>query len=478
MSSENPRPRRRLSIGIRLTLWSAGTTLASCALLCFVLYTGFRSSLFDEVDGFIEGEVRELASIVTEEMNRPEGLAVIEQEARRELGSRPRHDLVFRVFDDAGRRLMSSDLNDGLPDRWDAASMWQKPSGDPVLTSAIVTSSSIPYRLATSWVTAPPDRRFIVQAAYRTDEIERSLAAFRRNSALALLVVGLAAIVGGNFVSSRSLRPVDRITETAMRIGVAQLQERIVRSGNGDELDRLAMTLNDMLDRIQDQVRRMQQFTADASHELRTPLAALRGSVEVALSQPRSADELRATLEENMEQFARLTRIATDLLFLARADVGKLALQFQPVRMGALLAEVVELYSPLAEDRRIQLNLSCDDGITLMVDAERIRQVLINLLDNAMKYMGTGDTIDLRLSRAGASALIEVRDNGPGIAAEHLPHIFDRFYRVSRARTNVSGVGAGLGLAISKSIIDAHGGRIEISCQSGTTVAISLPLDR
>jgi heavy metal sensor kinase len=274
------------------------------------------------------------------------------------------------------------------------------------------------------------------------------------------------------------LRPVEKITQTARLIGARQLSQRIALTGNGDELDRLAHTLNDMLDRIEGHVLRMQQFTADASHELRSPLAALRGGAEVALSRPRSAEELRAVVEESMEHYTRLGRIAEDLLLLARADVGQLPLTRDWIRLDLAVADVVDLYAPLAQDRGIDLRTVEGPEVRMHADGSRIRQLVGNLIDNAVKYGGDHSHVTAAVSQIDDRATIVVADDGTGIAPADLPFLFDRFYRAERSRSSRAAGGAGLGLPICRVIAELHGGdiRIESSPNKGTTVIVTLPL--
>jgi signal transduction histidine kinase len=233
-----------------------------------------------------------------------------------------------------------------------------------------------------------------------------------------------------------------------------------------------------MLDRIEGHVLRMQQFTADASHELRSPLAALRGGAEVALSRPRSAEELRTVVEESMEHYTRLGRIAEDLLLLARADVGQLPLARDWIRLDQAVADVVDLYAPLAQDREIDLRTVDGPEVRMHADGSRIRQLAGNLVDNAVKYGGGGCHITAAVGQTGTHATIVVADDGAGIAPADQPFLFDRFYRAERSRSSRAAGGAGLGLPICRVIAELHGGdiRIESSPNKGTTVIVTLPL--
>jgi heavy metal sensor kinase len=465
------------TIGVRLTLWGAAITLLACVLMCAILYFGLRHSLVVEVDGFLEGEVCEFRAILTEEQEGTD-FPNVEREIRRELGSRLRRDLTFRLLNSSGQLLLTSDPKDPLPNPWRL-----EPIGHAELesTSAVTLRPSrgqSSYRVCSLWIKLHDGVPYVAQAAYVFDGVENSLALFRQVCMAALLAVPVMALAGGYVLAQRSLRPVERITQTARLIGARELSHRIPLSGSGDELDRLARTLNDMLERIEGQVLRMQQFTADASHELRSPLAALRGGAEVALSRPRSAEELRAVLEESMEHYTRLSRIAEDLLLLARADVGQLPLTRDWILLNQAVVDVVDLYTPLAQDRGIVLRMTEGPEVRIFGDGARVRQLVGNLIDNAVKYGGTGCRITASVAQTNARAVIIVADDGAGIPPQDLPYLFDRFYRAERSRSGRTPGGAGLGLPICRTIARLHGGdiRIESLLNQGTTVTVDLPL--
>lgn len=328
-------------------------------------------------------------------------------------------------------------------------------------------------------VATPAGRKCIAQASYKLDQVNESLTTIRGICAVVLVVVLIVAILVGRFLARRSLRPVQSITATAERIGVRGLGERIPLAGTNDEIDRLATTLNKMLERIERFVRQMQQFTADASHELRTPLAALRGSAEVALSQKRSTDELRQTLEEGISQYERLQRVAEDLLLLTRLDAGEVVMRREAVVLCDSVADVVDLYAPLAEEKGLSLGIESCDKAVVQGDDGRLRQVVGNLLDNSIKYTPPSGRISVSVAKAHGNARIQVKDSGIGIAANELSNVFNRFYRVDSSRSAVTAPGTGLGLSICQSIVEAHGGSITIEStpMKGTCVTVLLPAD-
>ncbi|HUU98069.1 MAG TPA: heavy metal sensor histidine kinase [Phycisphaerae bacterium] len=456
----------------RLTALATGITLTVSLIVCVALYIGIRFSLHREVDAFLAGEVMEFRTI----LSAVDGdLVEVQRRVRAELGSRQRGDLAFRLLAPDGSVLLTSDTANTLPDPWPVPP--QRPA-DPFFRTERGTTSGAPTRTCSQWVTRPDGTTRIVQATYLLDQVNASLSRFIQICGAALSAAAILAMIGGRILASRSLRPVGTMATAARKISVENLTERLDRSGTGDEVDCLAQTFNDMLTRLEKQVTQLRQFTADAAHELRTPLAALRGNAEVALSGRRPADELRAVLADAIEEYDRLARIADDLLLLARADAGQRLIQPARFRLDRAVVDVVDLFSPAAEERGVSLTLSDCNETWIDGDDGRLRQMLGNLLDNAIKFTPDGGTVRVSLSAANGVAELTVRDTGVGIAPEHLPHVFDRFYRIDRARTHDGG-GAGLGLSISRTIAEAHGGSIRLISEPGdeTTVSVRIPVE-
>lgn len=285
----------------------------------------------------------------------------------------------------------------------------------------------------------------------------------------------LVAMAGGYWLAGSALAPIEQITRTTERITAERLDQRLDVPVARDELSHLASTLNDMIDRLHRSFDEMRRFTADAAHELRTPLTVLRTQLEVALRADRSAEEYRDVLVSLHEDTIRMCRLASQLLELSREDAGVEAVPFMTVRLDNVLQESIGQIRPAAQ--RKSLRLDADNWPTTEVtgDAQRLQRVFVNLLDNAVK--NTPPDGGIRVSVAAKNGTIEVviADTGCGIPAEHLPHIFDRFYRADPARTSPDG--SGLGLAICQSIVHAHRGRIELqsTCGQGTTVTVTLP---
>lgn len=297
-----------------------------------------------------------------------------------------------------------------------------------------------------------------------------------------LLAVPTALLLGsygGLLLANQALRPVDRITRAAEQIGDGDLSERVPVPPKMDEIGRLATTFNGMIARLQAAFERQRQFTSDASHELRTPLAVMRGDIEIALRRERSTEEYQRVLTSNLEEILRLSRLVEDLLTLARADSGRTQLRCEPVQFDRLCRQMVEYITPLAQQRSQTLTYNGPlSDIYISADLQRLKQLLLNLLDNAIKYTDPGGVITLGLRVEEREAVMSVSDTGRGIPAEDLPHIFERFFRRSRTTSDKSASGFGLGLSIVKWIVDSHGGKIDASSDpgEGTTFTVRFPL--
>ncbi len=315
----------------------------------------------------------------------------------------------------------------------------------------------------------------------------QSMEGFRFVRLRLLLILGITVPViiligsfGGLLLANQALRPVDRITRTAERIGGGDLTERVPEPASMDEIGRLAATFNQMISRLQAAFDRQKQFTSDASHELRTPLAVMRGDIEITLRRERPISEYQRVLSSTLEEIIRLSGLVEDLLILARADVGRLELECRPTNLTRLCRETTDYIAPLAHHRHQQLTFisSISGDIVLNADANRLKQMLLNLVDNAIKYTDTGGTIDVRLDAGDGEVRLSVRDNGRGIAPEDVARVFDRFFRRSKPLADRTANGSGLGLAIVKWIVEAHGGKIELRSEPGrgTEFLVRLPL--
>jgi heavy metal sensor kinase len=296
-----------------------------------------------------------------------------------------------------------------------------------------------------------------------------------------LLLVPIAlgvSVFGGLALAHKSLQPVDEITTRARKITAENLDQKLTVRNVNDEIGRLTATINDMIQRLHDSFAQVRQFSADASHELRTPLTVMRGEIELALHSPQTPGEYRTVLESSLEEIVRMTSITDNLLLLAKAEQGTVDVHLSEVDLENLLDELYEDSEVLAEQKNISVRLREKAPITIVGDRGRLRQLLLNLVDNAIKYTPEGGTVTLAVRRQNGSALLEVQDTGIGIPPGEIDKIFDRFYRVDKARSREQG-GTGLGLSIAKWIAELHRGTISVTSEvnKGSTFTVTLPLN-
>ncbi|GAC1429561.1 MAG: ATP-binding protein [Chloroflexota bacterium] len=300
---------------------------------------------------------------------------------------------------------------------------------------------------------------------------------------LLLLLLGLTPVLlavataGGLFLAGRALAPIDRITRTAEVIGAGNLAGRLGPTPRADEVGRLAATFDGMLDRLERAFAQQRQFTADASHELRTPLTIIAGDLDVVLRRRRAPEAYEEVLHGVRDEVSHMGHLVEDLLTLARADSGQVELAREFVYLEAIVEDAATGSRRLAEARGVELTALLERDVAVLGDPTRLRQLVVNLLSNAVTYTPAGGRIGVSLSTAGGWARLAVADTGIGITPADLPYIFDRFFRSDAARTRASG-GTGLGLAIARWCAEAHGGelRVESSPGEGSVFTVILPL--
>jgi heavy metal sensor kinase len=320
--------------------------------------------------------------------------------------------------------------------------------------------------------------RGVVMRLFRDEsEMRQTLRQIVEVFVLALPFAVLAASLGGYFMAHRSLRPVSHMAEQAQKITSKSLAARLSNPNPDDEFGQLATVFNETLRRLENSFAELQRFTADASHELRTPLTALRAVGEVALRRDQSVDALRETIGSMLEEAQRLDALIESLLTLARLESGAPSLDREIFDVTELLCEVSESLAVLAVEKRQRIELNGHRNMTVAADRTLVRQALLNIVHNAIRNAPEETRITIGSGTTDSSAVIEVTDEGPGIAPEHQSKIFERFYRIDAARSRAGG-GYGLGLAIAKWSIERQGGRIEVQSSpgAGSTFRISLPL--
>jgi two-component system, OmpR family, sensor kinase len=299
-----------------------------------------------------------------------------------------------------------------------------------------------------------------------------------RADALMLILIGgmilLVGLAGGGWLVSRAIRPIKDISATAVKISAGDLSQRINVAEAESELGQLAAVLNSTFARLEAAFAQQQRFTADAAHELRTPVSVMLTQAQTALNRERTAPEYRETVEACRRAAQRMRRLIESLLALARLDAGQEPMKRLDFDLAQTAGDGVELVRPLADERGVKI-IPVLPPLKVVGDSERIAQVITNLLTNAIQYNRDGGEVRVKLERQNGFAILMVGDTGRGISAEDLPHVFERFYRADQSRSTG---GNGLGLSISRAIVEAHGGTIEVSSEeaAGTTFTVRLPL--
>jgi heavy metal sensor kinase len=456
------------SLRFRLLIWYAGLLAAVFLLLGVSVYQLLRHYLEQSLAESLQRRTEQIAVSLLAEVEKT-GEAYVASQIKTRYAPE-NFDRFIRLTRSDGSVLYISgraasfnpeDLSPA-PSK-DSTRVERLPDGNRLLVTAKV------YR-------SPSGRQYIIESGGPTQPIESVLAHM-----LVLLLLGIPGVVlvvagGGYYLVERALAPVVQAARSAERITLQNLDERLPLAQTGDELEQLTLALNRMIERLSHAFEQNRRFLADASHELRTPLTALRGELESVLGQTQSP-RLRDRIGSALEEVDRLAKIVETLFAISRLDAGEAQQQWARFDLGRLAAGTAEQMALLAEDKGVSLECRVEANVLVEGDAARIKQVVVNLLDNAIKYTPSGGAIKLDVRVRDGKAIMEVADTGIGIPAIALPHVFERFFRVDKARSREVG-GAGLGLAIVKSICSAHGAQVEVQSVEGrgSTFTVKLPL--
>jgi len=454
------------SLRWRLTGWYVLLLAGVLLLFSAGTYLAVRELLLDNVDDVL----RHQAALLAQTIDLAEGAPVLRGEVA--LPVRRDSEHFTRLYRADGTLSFDDNTTVGYAPRLAAEARKALRGADAI---SQVDTDQGPMRIGTFPIQRDGQVVGVLQVGLSLEDSEDTL----RTLLKVLLALAPATLLlasgGGLFLADRALAPIDRITRTARRISAENLSGRIGMRGPDDEVGRLARTFDAMLERLDTAFARQRQFTADASHELRTPLTAIIGQIDVTLEQPRDTESYRATLATVREQARRLARLSNDLLFLARADVPADAVAFEPLDLSDLLPAIAAQVAPLAAARTQTVALAPLPPLAVLGNEDQLIRLILNLLDNALCYTPPGGRIALDGALDGANVMICVSDSGPGIAPEHLPRLFDRFFRGDRSRGRAQG-GSGLGLAIAQSIAQVHGGRIDVESTVGRGSAFTVVL--
>lgn len=452
------------SIRVRLTAWYFLSVALILTLFALGARFAMQASVYEAVDQDLRTHIRSVSQFLNHQLNSSPADLMDELDEYGKLGV---GGSLLQICDESGQALYRSVRLAGFQ-------LCGKPERSLLNRIEYQTQSSL--RIAARCV-AVKGRLFSIQVAEPMHEFEESMQRFTTILLISAPVFLLLATLGGFWLSSRALAPVDRITRDAQLITIGNLSRRLQVPRAKDELQRLTRTLNDMLDRIERSVAKMVQFTADASHELRAPLTLIHTAAEYSLRRERGSEELLDAMQKIARESARTNRLVDDLLILARADSGTDDLRIAPADLTAVTRDAYEQVLTLASPKRIEVSIDVPSKpVVVRGDEQALRRLLLILLDNAVKYTPEGGRISLQVRAKESYAEAVVTDTGIGIAAEDLPYIYDRFWRADKVRSRNLG-GAGLGLSIARWIVERHRGSLDARSEvsRGSTFTVKLP---
>jgi heavy metal sensor kinase len=458
----------RRSLAFRLALVYAVTCAILSVAAFFIFYHLMISNINARMDNALTEKLNECSSLLASK-----GVAALRKEIHREAQSAGTGKVFLRLLTTDGKEIVSSDLGP-----WGGISISNPPLQSLAQDRPIFETLKLPggkHNARVIYGMARPGMVLQIGRSLKDDEeiLEDFRQAFRTATVIVLTLVAL----GGWFMARRTLSGIREVTRTAMAISDGAMGKRVPLTGRGDEIDRLSQTFNHMLDRIQSLITEMREVTDNITHDLKSPVTRIRGLAEVILTTGRSLDEYQAMAASTVEECDRLLGMINTMLDISEVKAGVAALNITHVDISALIKEACELFQPLAEDKGLVIKAKVPPQCLLSGDKRKLQRVVTNLLDNAIKYTSAGGTITISVDEGEKGEIISVSDTGRGIAADDIPHIFDRFYRADKSRSEP---GVGLGLSLVWAIVHAHGGDIEVnsSPDSGSTFTVVLPRER
>lgn len=457
------------SVRTRLTLWSATVLALSLIAFAVLVYYAAANIFNARQDELLRSTAETVASAYVQELEEENSVAQANEVVLAEMVFPNRY---VEVSDPAGHVVAWSGNLAGHQFTIPAATLTAARQRGTFVVLNDLRVAVVPL--------SPGKELGFAIVAEPLSVVEEGLRRLRRDFLFGVPLILILASLGGYFLARKSLSPIALMNQQTHRISAENLAARLDVTNPRDEVGHLALTINALLTRVDGAFQEQRRFIADASHELRTPLAVLRGETEVALQQERVITEYKQSLALIKDEAERLSRIVEDLFLLARQPVDAPSITRETVRLDQLVADCARAASVLAVQKGLRLGLNGNPpALTVMGDDEMLKRMLLNLLDNAVKYTPAGGEVNIDLGSENGHARIVVTDTGIGIPAVDQPRIFDRFYRVDKARSRALG-GAGLGLSIARWIVEGHGGTLSVESApgQGSAFRVELPLNR
>lgn len=464
-----------MAIRTKLALWYGALLLAILILLAAVHYATLKGMLYNQKDYSLKVIASILEASVPRRSISPGSLQKTMARILRDYPDIELKGIIIEVYDPFRSLVFSSSLSEEerlpLTDE-----IWaNRINKEAQLTTLSIRKDTTPVRVFTKPVFARNELLYLIQVGSSLRNIETALENFLFLNLLFIPSAALLVSLGGWFLTRRAFKPLNDVIKTAQRISSGDLSHRIEPSRANQEIRELAQSFNQMIARLEASFQQIRDFTDNVSHELRIPLAILKGQTELGLRRLRSEQEYREVLQSNLEEIQRMEKIVERLLFLSRADRGEIPVNYSLVDLNGLLEKVCAQYEVIACKKDIQIKWSDDGPLSVAGDELLLRELIMNLVQNAITHTSEGGTVALSLGKEKDYARILVADTGIGIPEHEIPRIFDRFYQVDKSR---SSQGSGLGLSICKWIVEAHKGRIVVESRlgQGSRFTVFLPL--
>ena len=460
-------------IGFKVTLWYLLSVLIIITIVGVSLYYHLQQKLSEETDRLLIDEVADIMPLNPKNNLDLDDLKV---SIERETSNRKLHKISARLLDIDKNVVVTS------PNFFDPPLQFSEKSGaemkeeNETIETIRINNTNNYYRLLTKPIFDNGSLKYFLQIAIFLKGSYKVLKNFKENILMYIPGIIIITVVGGWFISRRSLAPIGHIIKSTNVITASNLNKRLEPINTGDELDALTKTINSMLNRIEESFKKNVQFTSDASHELRTPITGLKAGTEVILAKERSAEEYRELHESNLIAFEEITKVIDDLFVLLKSDYGLRSLHPSTFMLDDMLKELHSSFNLISEAKQINFKINKIGPIRISGDEILLKRVFSNIIDNSIKYTPNGKRIFISLEEKNGNAVVSIQDEGKGLSEENKSRIFDRFFRADPSRSRGTG-GVGLGLSISKNIVELHNGTVEIKSKlgAGSTFIVSIP---